>query len=526
MMAGLLAAATAVHAQTNDAPAPVSTVTQIWDAAEELGFTPEQKREIEAIRVQYEAARAAVRKASSSDTPPDAQRAAQLNLNDQLRLTNRRLGEVLTEEQKEKYAELRRAAALNARARRAGGETNRMPRTVEYATIAVTATAGAGDADSEAPPLATSRKPPRPLLTDEEYQKLAAELRTAYAKPSSNWPAATIDDEAKPHFVELGLLPLVVFPTNNPYSAAKAELGKKLFFDARLSGPGQIACASCHDADLGFSDGRTVSFGHERKELKRNAPTVLNVAFGKTLFWDGRANSLEQQVIDVVNNQDEMHSSAGHVVERLNKIPGYTNEFAEVFGTPEVTLNRAAMAIATFERTITSRGNNFDSFLRGDTNALSDSAVRGLHLFRTTARCANCHSGSNFTDERFHNEGLSYYGRKLQDLGRYEVTKLPEDVGAFKTPTLRNIGRTAPYMHNGLFDLDGVLNMYNAGMATLRRRPDQKDDPLFPTKSPLLQSLGLNKQDITDLKAFLESLTETRLRMRPPELAAEAAAAP
>ena len=114
----------------------------------------------------------------------------------------------------------------------------------------------------------------------------------------------------------------------------------------------------------------------------------------------------------------------------------------------------------------------------------------------------------------------------MQDLGRYEVTKQPEDVGRFKTPTLRNIARTAPYMHNGLFDLDGVLNMYNAGMATVRRKPEQKDDPLFPVKSPHLQSLGLNKHDLADLKAFLEALTETRLRMRPPELPPTAAVQP
>jgi len=266
-----------------------------------------------------------------------------------------------------------------------------------------------------------------------------------------------------------------------------------------------------------------VSFGHERKELKRNAPTILNTAFNETLFWDGRSNSLEEQAMDVVNNTDEMHSSAQFVRANLGKIPGYTNEFTKVFGSPEVSLARVAQAIATFERTVTSRGNNFDSFLRGDTNALSEEAIRGLHLYRTGARCINCHNGPSFTDGKFHNEGLTYYGRKLEDLGRYDVTKKPEDVGRFKTPSLRNIARTAPYMHNGLFDLDGVLNMYNAGMPTVRRKESQKDDPLFPVKSPHLQSLGLNKQDLADLKAFLEALTETRLRMRSPTLPAEMA---
>src|SRR5262249_19384554 len=148
------------------------------------------------------------------------------------------------------------------------------------------------------------------------------------------------------------------------------------------------------------------------------------------LFWDGRADSLEQQVVDVVSNEDEMRSGMKGVRERLSRVPGYTNEFAEVFGTPEVTLPRAAQAVATFERGIVSRANAFDTFVRGDTNALSDSAVRGLHLFRTTARCANCHFGPTFSDGLFHNEGLTYYGRKLEDLGRYTVTKNAADVGA------------------------------------------------------------------------------------------------
>lgn len=471
---------------------------QVWDYADELGLTEEQRTTLFSIRDRYESARAAVRQAAAPNTPPDAQRAAQLNLNDQLRLANRGIGELLTDAQKNKLTELRRANRITAA--KAASETK------------------ASTNDDETPPVASTRKPPRKQLSDEEYKKLAAELRAIYSRPASEWPAPHIDDEIEPYYREIGLLPLVTFPTHNPYSDAKAELGKKLFFDPRLSGSGQISCASCHDPDLAFADGRTVSFGHERKELKRNAPSVLNTAFNETFFWDGRADSLEQQAMDVINNVDEMHSNEQLVKEKLGRIPDYTNEFAQVFGSPEITLARVGMAIATFERTVTSRGNDFDSFLRGDTNALSDEAIRGLHLFRTDARCVNCHNGPNFTDNKFHNEGLTYYGRKLEDLGRYAVTKNPADVGKFKTPSLRNIARTAPYMHNGLFDLDGVLNMYNAGMATVRPKPEQKDDPLFPVKSSHLRPLGLNKQDLADLKAFLESLTETRLRMRPPQL--------
>jgi cytochrome c peroxidase len=184
-------------------------------------------------------------------------------------------------------------------------------------------------------------------------------------------------------------------------------------------------------------------------------------------------------------------------------------------------MDRIVQAIATFERTIVGGHSKFDTFVSGkNPKALSDEAIRGLHLFRTTARCINCHNGPNFTDGEFHNVGLSYYGREYEDLGRYNATKKPEDVGKFKTPSLRNVGRTSPYMHNGLFkELDGVLNMYNAGMPTLRRTEALKDDPLFPEhKDPLLKPLGLNAADKADLIAFLESLNERRITIRPPAL--------
>ena len=491
--------------QTNLSPARVGP-RPIWEYETRLDLTGAQRERWRSLHDRLEIARAELRRASASNTPPDVRLAAQLHYNDRIRITTRAIGDLLTREQKETLTRLRKQSPNVS------------------STAAETIESAADSGDETAPPPGTTRKPPRASLSPEGYLTLAAELRAVYSQPATNWPRPNIDDEVKPRFRERSLLLPVVYPTSNPYTDVKAELGKKLFFDPRLSGSGQISCASCHDPDLAFADGRAVAFGHQRKELKRNAPTALNTAFNASLFWDGRADSLEQQAADVINNQDEMHASARFVRERLNGVPGYTNTFAAAFGSPDVTLDRAAQAIATFERTLTSRGNRFDSFLRGDTNALSDEAIRGLHLFRTTARCINCHNGPNFTDGRFHNEGLTYYGRKYEDLGRYQVTKDPQDVGRFKTPTLRNIARTAPYMHNGLFDLDGVLNMYNAGMATVRRKPSQKDDPLFPVKSPLLQPLGLNQHDLADLKAFLESLSETRLRMRPPELPADGVA--
>lgn len=478
LLAAILNFSSRLLAQTNSFPvtnAPAAAL-QIWDYSEELELTDTQRMALEKIHARYDSSRATLRAINEAELPPDAKTAQRREAAEKIRAVNRDIAALLTNEQKEKWADLR-------------GEKTR-----------------------------TARRNIHPLFADAEYKKLADDLRGAYSLPPTNWPAPNLDDEAKTNFAELGLLPPVVYPTNNPFSSAKAELGKKLYFDPRLSGSGQMACASCHDADLAFADGRTVSFGHARKELKRNAPSILNAGQLHVLFWDGRAGSLEQQAQDVIQNQDEMHSDVKSVGAGLEKIPGYTNDFAAAFGSPETSLTRAAEAIATFERTVTTRPNSFDSFLRGDTNALGDEAMRGLHLFRTTARCLNCHNGPNFTDGQFHNEGLTYYGRKLEDLGRYLVTTNAADVGKFKTPSLRNIARTAPYMHNGLFDLDGVLNMYNAGMATVRPKESQKMDPLFPVKSPLLKPLGLNKQELADLKAFLDSLTETRVRIRPPEM--------
>ncbi len=344
----------------------------------------------------------------------------------------------------------------------------------------------------------------------------AARLRAAYRQPPAAWPAPHVD--AGIAYVELGPAPAPV-PLQDDRARAQVLLGQTLFFDPRLSGSGQVACATCHDPDLGFADGRTTSFGHGRTSLRRNAPTIQNAARSPLQFWDGRAASLDEQALMVFENQDEMHSSGDHVVALLRQSPGYGALFAAAYGEEDPTLERALSAIAAFEATVQSdRSSAFDRFLLGDDGALSDAAVRGLHLFRTKARCVNCHHGPLLTDHGFHDLGLSYYGRALEDLGRYRVTGDPADVGRFKTPSLRNVERTAPYMHNGLFDLDGVVNMYSAGMATLRRKPEQQDDPLFPTKSPLLQKLDLDAQEKQDLLAFLRSLTERRRRLRPPPL--------
>jgi cytochrome c peroxidase len=379
-------------------------------------------------------------------------------------------------------------------------------------------------AENELEPTATALEPllvsrpssARPGLSSDQRAEWAVRLRELYARPAAEWPAPQVDSTVE--WEELGLLPDPRHPEDNPYSKAKADLGRLLFFDPRLSAGGQMACASCHDPDLGWTDGRTVSFGIHRKPLTRNALTVLNVAYQPQLFWDGRAANLELQARHVMLNPDEMAGTEDRVVAVLSGIPAYRHAFTDAFGCEDITFDLIGKALAVFERTLVGGHSQFDAFLNDRPDALGDSQLIGLHLFRTQARCMNCHHGPTFSDGKLHNIGLSYYGRKFEDLGAHKVTGRAEDVGKFRTPTLRNIANTKPYMHNGLFELPGVLNMYNAGMPTLRRRKDQAEDPLFPTKSPLLQPLSLSKQDLGDLLAFLDALSEPPRRIRPPEL--------
>lgn len=360
------------------------------------------------------------------------------------------------------------------------------------------------------------RLPPRPEKTKYELRAWADELRKLYSQPVGQWPEPTVENDVE--WTELGLLPKVEHPQQNPFSKEKYTLGRMLFFDPRLSKSGEMACASCHDPDLSWGDGRTVSFGLGRFELSRNSPSLLNAGLLETYFWDGRASSLEDQALSVLHNPHEMGSQEAIIIERLGAEAGYREAFAAAFENGEVNTENVGKALACFERTLTGGRSDFDRFLQGKQDQLSDAAIRGLDLFRREARCMNCHHGPLLTDHKFHDVGLSYYGRQYEDLGRYEVTGDNQDVGKFRTPSLRNISKTGPYMHNGLFPLAGVLRMYNAGMPTLTPKEHQLEDPLFPRKSNLLRPLGLNNQDLADLQAFLEALEEPRIRHRPPAL--------
>jgi cytochrome c peroxidase len=303
-------------------------------------------------------------------------------------------------------------------------------------------------------------------------------------------------------FTEFGPLPEL------PRAPAEAvALGARLFEDPKLSGSGQIACASCHNRELAFADGVSRSFGHDRTRLTRNAPSLMTAGWMSTLFWDGRADSLEAQAIMPILHPDEMHGSLPEVRTRLAADPAYQAAFAQAFGDSKVTDARIAQALAAFQRSLSPRRSRYSRFIAGDANALDERQLRGLSLFRGKAGCASCHNGPLLSDQKFHNLGLSFYGRARQDLGRYAVTGLPEDVGAFRTPSLLGVSRTAPFMHNGgLPTLAGVVAFYNAGGARPRPRADQLNDPLFPETSALLRPRHLTREEQADLVAFLEAL--------------------
>jgi len=355
------------------------------------------------------------------------------------------------------------------------------------------------------------------IPSDETYYSLS-ELKKLYSSgDKSKWPKPLLDSTVT-DFEDIGVLAKPEFPADNLFSEAKRELGKVLFFDPRLSSSGQIACASCHDPELGWGDGKRVSNGHDRVPGLRNSKPIINVAYSKIFFWDGRAATLEEQARFPIEDSKEMNSHMDIAVTNIKKIKGYEKLFEDSYGNREITQDKILKAIATFERTIISKKSRFDRFIEGDSSKLSNQEVKGLHLFRTKARCLNCHNTALFSDNKFHNVGLTYYGRKYEDLGRYNVTKKPEDIGKFKTPSLREITRTGPYMHNGLFpEIRGVLNMYNVGMPNQRRKPEQENDTLFPVNSPLLHRLDLNEEELQALEAFLGSISSVIYREPAPE---------
>ncbi len=328
----------------------------------------------------------------------------------------------------------------------------------------------------------------------------------AQASPSGHAPhgTVTIDGVTVP---DIGPLPAVVpVPSTNLNYAAKIELGKQLYFDGRLSKNNAISCAFCHNPGTGFADSRQTSIGVGGGIGGRQSPTVYNSAFNHVQFWDGRARSLEEQAIGPIHNPVEMAETHEHVVAKLGKVKGYQQQFRAVFGTG-INLQSIAEAIAAYERTVLSTNSAFDKYVMGDQKAMDEAAARGLALFKGKARCILCHNGPNLTDNQFHNLGVPQVGPMKEDLGRYNVTRAEKDKGAFKTPTLRSITETSPYMHDGAFkSLEEVVEFMNEGGGR------------NPNVSPLVKPLGLTPEEKADLLAFLRALTGEPLTFTMPQL--------
>lgn len=305
----------------------------------------------------------------------------------------------------------------------------------------------------------------------------------------------------------------VPVPAQNPQAAEKIELGKQLFFDRRLSGDGTMSCATCHDPEKAFTDGQDISLSYPTTKNWRNSPTLINVAFQKYLFHDGRAASLEDQALFPMMSAFEMNRNLDFMEEVIRSVPEYVSSFQKVFGG-EPTRERIAMALASFERTILSVNIPLDRYLKGIETALSDDAERGLAIFKGKGRCAECHFGVNLSDDAFYAlrvpenpEHLSDpriattrrfvakvyhyedYRNLSEDPGRFLITKERKDWKAFKTPTLREIAKTGPYMHNGIFaTLDEVIEFFDKGGGE---------------GNTALKPLGLTIKEKKQLKKFL-----------------------
>jgi len=305
----------------------------------------------------------------------------------------------------------------------------------------------------------------------------------------------------------LAALPPVTIPSDNPQTPAKIELGKKLFFDTRLSLDRSSSCATCHSPEKAFADGLARAKGFQGATLARNSPTVLNAAYNSAQFWDGRAATLDEQCKGPLLAPAEMNMlDEKHLVDRLSSISGYRHEFQSVFGGSP-SLDSVTRAVAAFERTLVTPDSRFDHYAMGDKNALSDAEKRGLIVFIGKAACSECHNGPNFTDNKYHNIRILPGQSNPDDVGRFAVTKNPEDRNAFKTPTLRNIALTAPYMHDGSSaTLEEVVELYDRGGGDA------------PNKSKLIYKLNLSAQEKADLVAFMKSLNGTLPQMKAPAM--------
>jgi len=280
---------------------------------------------------------------------------------------------------------------------------------------------------------------------------------------------------------------------NNIGTPERVELGKFLFFDPRLSGSNFISCATCHNPALGWSDAQPTAIGHGMGTLHRSTPTILNTAYQRFQMWDGRERTLESQALGPIEAGGEMSQSLVELIPELEAIPGYAKMFEAAYPGEGITKKSIGKAISAFERTIVSSDSDFDRWLKGVDGVMSKEAIKGFGIFKGKANCVACHDGFNFSDNGFHNIGL----KDMEDPGRYAIKPIKVLKGAFKTPTLRDVALTAPYMHNGAYaSLEEVVDHYNAG-----------GFKNAGTLSPNMKPLKLSKKEKKALVAFLKSLT-------------------
>ena len=296
----------------------------------------------------------------------------------------------------------------------------------------------------------------------------------------------------------------VPYPEDNAYTGDRELLGRMLFFDPRLSGSNWISCASCHNPGFSWSDALPRAVGHGMQQLGRRTPTILNLAWAPALFWDGRAESLEQQALGPIQAPGEMNLRLDELVRRLEGIEGYRSLFGRAYPGDGISPDTIARALATFERGVVSAEAPFDRWVAGDDGAIAQAAQRGFQLFNEKARCNVCHTGWRFTDDSFYDIGVV-----SDDRGRGAITPDIEPAHfAFKTPTLRNVVQRAPYLHDGSgATLDDVIELYDRG-GLVRRQ----------SLSPEIQPLGLTPEEKSDLVAFLETLTSPDPDTRIPTL--------
>ena len=328
--------------------------------------------------------------------------------------------------------------------------------------------------------------------------------------------------------------PLRPLPVLAAPKAEQVALGRLLFFDPRLSGDGALSCADCHDPAKGWADRRPLSKAYPGSEYFRKAPSLMNVAYQRTLYWDGRLSGkdLATQVRDALTEAHFMNADGRLLMERLKQVPEYVTLFTKAFGPGDPSFGKILNAVAAFEQTLVSRNVPFDRYLAGDQAAISDEAKRGLALFQGKAGCIQCHAGPLLSDGRYHalgvpenpdilenperhftlrrfykTLGVPNYANERTDVGRFAVTKDQRDRGKFRTPSLREVGQTPPYMHNGMLaSLEAVVAFYDRGGGE------------GPNKSPLLRPLGLDAGEQRALVSFLHTLSGEPIRDEQPDL--------